>query len=472
MTGNKAWFPLLLALQALVSAAPAIAAETMQQQGSRLVEERQALEAAIRLQLRHGEWAPALAAIQREVERSLASQGQALARPSLADLAAWQAVAEAGLGHEHEDEALWDWQVAQAMAGGPLLDRGELASYGAPGKLLAGQPPRRAGEAPAGLEVRSPGAAGPAAVEPAKRVSGDVPALPPAIRELPVPKWMTVELVVDAQGKPRDPVLLAGRLPELTYSVLQAVRGWRFAPATAGGAPVASFYALSINPPTGEPLEQLVRLDDTLSQIAALLREHKWEEADKRARNQWDRILDSRTHNVNDNEQGVTYLGVLFTLRALAAAGRGHDASAICRWQAAQTLNPLLFHAGLAAYGPPGELLEHNRWGASLPPSEATAKPPRAGSPGVSRPRILTRTNVHVPAYFGRASGNGRVILSVTIDRNGALRDPYLLSRSGWPTVDASALDAVCDWRFAPAMLDGKPVPVSYTLTVGIETKR
>jgi outer membrane biosynthesis protein TonB len=33
----------------------------------------------------------------------------------------------------------------------------------------------------------------------------------------------------------------------------------------------------------------------------------------------------------------------------------------------------------------------------------------------------------------------------------------------------ASALDAVCDWRFKPATLDGRPVKVYYTLTVNFE---
>src|SRR6476659_3389255 len=56
-----------------------------------------ARRAAIQGQLRHGDWAPALAAVQGEINRALQPGEGAL---PLADLAAWKAVAEVGLGRE------------------------------------------------------------------------------------------------------------------------------------------------------------------------------------------------------------------------------------------------------------------------------------------------------------------------------------------------------------------------------------
>src|SRR6476469_226948 len=58
-----------------------------------------ARRAAIQGQLRHGDWAPALAAVQGEIDRALQPGEGAL---PLAELAAWKAIAEAGLGREEE----------------------------------------------------------------------------------------------------------------------------------------------------------------------------------------------------------------------------------------------------------------------------------------------------------------------------------------------------------------------------------
>ena len=460
---NRSWLPIVLVLSTLPSAASAtdspVAAFKRQEA------DRKARSGAIEQQLQRGEWAPALAAIQREVDRALQPEGGAL---GLGRLVAWRAIAEAGLGRA--EDASWDWQMAQNLTGAPPFDAAELAAYGAPGKLLAERRLRKVGEAPAGLEVRKPGSATGTAGEvlAAKKIEGAAPELPAVLRARSIPKWLTAELVVDAEGRPRDPVVLVSRLPEMTYAVLQAVRGWKFAPATAGGAPVASFYDLSANPPSGKPLEQLVRLDDTLGRLAGLLREGKWEEADKRTQAQWDRVLD----NI---EQGAAYLGVLLTLRALAEAGRGHEAQAICRWSAAQTLEPLLFHAGLAAYGRPGGLLESNRWGAystrSESPAASGARAPAKPS-GVSRPRILERTDPRYPFYLAKTTASGSVIIEAIIDRDGVLREAQILRSSGWHDLDASALDAVCDWRFAPATFEGRPVSVYYTLTVNFEVRK
>jgi protein TonB len=61
------------------------------------------------------------------------------------------------------------------------------------------------------------------------------------------------------------------------------------------------------------------------------------------------------------------------------------------------------------------------------------------------------------------------VIIESILDTEGRVRSRAILRGldAGDPvTFAASALDAVCDWRFQPATLDGKPVKVYYTLTV------
>jgi len=467
MKRHLPWTSILLTVAALAPAsaappaasAPAAATSPAPSAGS---DPRAAIEG----QLQRGEWSAALAAAEGEIHRLLETAApnaasRMTAERSLPRLVAWQAVAEAGLGRT--DDAVWDWQVAQNLVGGWPISWDELSSFGPPAKLLAEHPLRKPGEAPAGLEVRKSGASPGGAAgdfKPTRPTSAPPPALPAALRGRSVPKWLTAELVVDAQGRPRDPLVVASRLPEMTYAVLAAVRGWRFAPATAGGAPVASFYSLSANGAIGRPLEQLVRLDDdALRKLDEMLRAQQWQEAEKRAHTRWNRVLD-------DNEQAATYLAVLLTFRALADAGLGHEAQAICRWNAAQTLDPLIFHAGLKAYGAPGALLERNRWGAYPFEAEriAAGVPPKPER--VENARVVHQTTPRTPSYLSQTATTGTVVITAIVDRAGVLREAEIDRSSGWHDLDASVLDNVCDWQVEPAKLDGKAVPSYYSTGV------
>jgi TonB family protein len=76
------------------------------------------------------------------------------------------------------------------------------------------------------------------------------------------------------------------------------------------------------------------------------------------------------------------------------------------------------------------------------------------------------------PVYPEAASKlglTGKVIIESFLDTEGRVRDPSVLHGLGSdnPAAFAAiALDTVCDWRFKPALLNGKPIQVYYTLTV------
>ncbi len=152
----------------------------------------------------------------------------------------------------------------------------------------------------------------------------------------------------------------------MTYAVLQAVRGWTFQPAMVGGKPVASFYHLGANEPTGKP----------------------------------------------------------------------------------------------------GDLLDRNRSG-SLQPEEFGR-----GKDEVTRPRVSKHPPPRFPRSMVHPNTTGTVILDSIIDTGGFVRQPEILRSSGSHDLDASALQAVCDWTFQPAMLASKPVLAYYTLTVNFEVGR
>jgi TonB family protein len=69
-----------------------------------------------------------------------------------------------------------------------------------------------------------------------------------------------------------------------------------------------------------------------------------------------------------------------------------------------------------------------------------------------------------LPEEAARAGIRGTVILEVTIDVDGTVKDARVLRSV--PILDAAALDAVRQWRYEPTTVLGKSVPVIMTVTV------
>ena len=64
-----------------------------------------------------------------------------------------------------------------------------------------------------------------------------------------------------------------------------------------------------------------------------------------------------------------------------------------------------------------------------------------------------------------RAGIQGVVILEAVVDADGSVRNVKVLK--GLPLgLDQSAADAVMTWKYQPAMMEGKPVPVYFTFTI------
>lgn len=63
------------------------------------------------------------------------------------------------------------------------------------------------------------------------------------------------------------------------------------------------------------------------------------------------------------------------------------------------------------------------------------------------------------PAIALRHGEGGRVVLQVRIDENGLPTDVDVARRSGSRELDRAAIQAVREWRFKPAIQNGKPVP-------------
>ena len=103
------------------------------------------------------------------------------------------------------------------------------------------------------------------------------------------------------------------------------------------------------------------------------------------------------------------------------------------------------------------------------PPPRRAVPPP--APPGPVRPggNIRPPQKVHhvapvYPPIAQAARVSGVVILEALIAEDGSVRNVTVLSSK--PLLDASAIEAVRQWRFTPTLLNGVPVQVIMTVTV------
>jgi len=87
---------------------------------------------------------------------------------------------------------------------------------------------------------------------------------------------------------------------------------------------------------------------------------------------------------------------------------------------------------------------------------------------GIKPPRLVRQVN---PDYSGvrGVRVKGSVVIAVVITSQGTSKDPRVV-QSLHPEVDRCAVDAVRQWRFAPAQKDGKPVAVRVTIEVAFHS--
>ncbi len=93
--------------------------------------------------------------------------------------------------------------------------------------------------------------------------------------------------------------------------------------------------------------------------------------------------------------------------------------------------------------------------------------PYRPGS-GVSPPRLLREVRADYTDDARRANITGEVVLEIVVRRDGTVGDIRILRRLD-AGLDQRAVQAVRQWRFAPATLKGTAVDV--VVEVGVEFK-
>ena len=83
----------------------------------------------------------------------------------------------------------------------------------------------------------------------------------------------------------------------------------------------------------------------------------------------------------------------------------------------------------------------------------------------VAKPVIADSVSPEYPDSAKDAGTTGLVVMRTVIGKNGSIRDAWI-TESLDEALDKAALNAVRQWTFEPATLDGKPVEVYYNLTM------
>src|SRR5262245_24977319 len=104
-------------------------------------------------------------------------------------------------------------------------------------------------------------------------------------------------------------------------------------------------------------------------------------------------------------------------------------------------------------------------------PTIPTPQPVYRLHSGIQAPVRLTNVALAYPEIARQARVEGIVIVEVTIDNRGEVVSAHVL-RSVTSLLDRAALDAVQQWRFSPARLNGEVIPVVMTVTVNFKLDR
>jgi protein TonB len=104
------------------------------------------------------------------------------------------------------------------------------------------------------------------------------------------------------------------------------------------------------------------------------------------------------------------------------------------------------------------------------PPPPPRPKEPVPVGGIIQAPKKITHVAPIYPPIALAAQKEGLVILQAVIGEDGSVREVKVLRPD--PLFDQAAMDAVKQWRFTRPTLNGQPIPVVMTVTVGFSLNR
>jgi len=109
--------------------------------------------------------------------------------------------------------------------------------------------------------------------------------------------------------------------------------------------------------------------------------------------------------------------------------------------------------------------------GGALLPSVMGAQPtPPSGFPGapaartVREPQLISSTHAVYPSFARASNVQGKVVVNATVDAKGDVVNVNAVS--GPPFLRQAAMDAVKQWKYSPALIDGRPASAQVSVTL------
>ncbi|HEX7960757.1 MAG TPA: M56 family metallopeptidase [Terriglobales bacterium] len=91
--------------------------------------------------------------------------------------------------------------------------------------------------------------------------------------------------------------------------------------------------------------------------------------------------------------------------------------------------------------------------------------------PGITPPKMISKVQPTYPADAKKAKREGIVVVGAVIGTDGKVENVSVL-KSVDPSLDESAMNAVRQWTFEPALKDGKPVKVETHVEINFSLKK
>lgn len=198
------------------------------------------------------------------------------------------------------------------------------------------------------------------------------------------------------------------------------------------------------------------------------LRSDRYQEARRRSQD----TVKAMFRAVRGGPDAAPLLGLAVLFRALAEAGLGNDEEALWDWYLVQALHPRLAQSDLGAYGDLSQVFTRDAAESASPQEEGGVNEEENGGGTIVPPeRLKARPPTYPPALSATCT-QGTVVVRVILTNEGTPVFPLNLTTTANPIFVYSAFEALRDWRFKPARLEGRAIAVYYNLSVNFKSPR